>query len=63
MKLYKVLDENGQACNGGNSKWLLSKSKRPGKWMPPVKGEIVPCSNGYHLCRKEQLICWLGPTI
>ena len=56
MQLYKVL--NGRdACNGGSARWRLRR------WMPPIKGELVPCSNGYHLCREQDLIYWLGPNI
>ena len=57
-KLYKVLGKNAEAVNGGNGKW-----KRNCHWMPPIDGELVPCENGYHLCRKQDLIAWLGPTI
>ncbi len=60
---FKVLNENGQSCNGGNAQWFLPKGDRPGKWMPETKGELVPCINGYHLCRPADLIEWLGPRI
>jgi len=56
MELYKVLDGR-KSCNGGNGKWRI------GRWMRPIKGELVPCENGYHLCRREDLIHWLGPNI
>jgi len=56
MELYKVLDGR-KSCNGGEGMWRI------GRWMPPVDGELVPCENGYHLCRREDLICWLGPNI
>ena len=63
MKLYKTLGKKGQAYNGGKGKWKLPEGCCYGEWMPPVKGHIVPCANGYHLCRRGQLINWLGPTI
>lgn len=58
MNLYKVLGKNGEAVNSGNGAW-----NRNGKWMPPIEGELIPCENGYHLCRREDLIDWFGPTI
>ena len=68
MKLYKVLGKNGNAVNGGHGRWHLPKKKKdgtwiPGKWMPEIKGELIPCENGYHLCRKKDLIGWLNETI
>lgn len=63
MKLYKVLGDNGQPCNGGAGEWLLPKGNRPGKWMPAIKGPLVPCLHGYHLCRCTDLIKWLGSNI
>jgi hypothetical protein len=62
MKLYKVLDENGCAAHGGQGQWNLPTDK-PGEWMPKIKGKLVPCENGYHACRREDLIMWLGPRI
>ena len=63
MKLYKVLGDNGQPCNGGAGEWFLPKGNRPGKWMPAIKGPLVPCLHGYHLCRCTDLIKWLGSNI
>jgi hypothetical protein len=60
--LFKVLDENGHSCNGGDSEWHKPRG-RPGKWMPPIEGGLFPCANGYHLCRKHDLVEWVGPTI
>ena len=62
-KLYKVLGANGEATNGGTGKWFLPHGKRPGKWMPKIKGELIPCKNGYHLCRRQDVIHWLGPSL
>jgi len=63
MKVYKVLGENGEPVNGGHGKWSLPNRGKPGKWMPKIGGELIPCENGYHLCRRKDLINWLGPTI
>ena len=62
-KLYKVLAAGGECCNGGKGKWHLPKGKRPGKWMPEIVGDIEPCINGYHLCRKKDLVGWLNIEI
>ena len=56
MNLYKVTDEQGRAFHGGSGKWTKNR------WRS-VKGQIVPCVNGLHLCRREDLLTWLGPVI
>ncbi len=60
--LFKILDHDGTTRQGSGS-WHLPKGKRPGRWMAPIKGELVPCENGYHLCRETDLLEWLGPAI
>jgi hypothetical protein len=30
--------------------------------MPPISG-LVPCQRGYHVCRKQDLLQWCGPTL
>jgi hypothetical protein len=65
--LYKVLGSDGSAYHGGHGFWALpTKSGErwmPGDWMPTIKDELVPCSNGYHLCRREDVINWIGPYL
>jgi len=65
--LFKVLNWDGTPCHGGAGKWSLpTKTEsgwQPSEWMPPIEGELIPCWNGYHLCRPSDLICWLGPVI
>lgn len=56
MKLYKVTDANGYSMHGGTGKWT------PGKWRS-VRGDLVPCEHGLHLCRPQDLVHWLGPVI
>ena len=60
--LFKVLDTDGRPVNGGKGTWPLPRNGKPGKWLK-VEGPLVPCSNGLHLCRPDQLIEWLGPTL
>ena len=62
-RLFKVLDEGGEPCHGGRGIWSLPHDGQPGDWMPPVEGELVACKKGYHLCREQDLIKWLGPVI
>ena len=62
-RLFKVLGENGEPFHGGTGLWSLPQNGEPGEWMPPIEGKLVPCSNGYHLCREQDLLRWLGPTI
>jgi len=60
--LYKVLNADGSVCNGGTGKWPLPRNGEPGEWHW-VRGPLVPCENALHLCRREDLIYWLGPAI
>ena len=62
MKYYKVLDKGGKACNGGQGQWLLPHDGLPGEWMPTIE-DPQPCERGYHLCRPQDLVLWLGPAI
>jgi len=60
--LYKVLNADGSVCNGGTGKWPLPRNGEPGEWHR-VRGPLVPRENALHLCRREDLIYWLGPAI
>ncbi|MCR4338567.1 MAG: hypothetical protein NUW01_01630 [Gemmatimonadaceae bacterium] len=54
--LYKVLDAAQQPHHGGTGRWTK------GRWRTAT-GPLVPCENGIHYCRRDQLVRWLGPTI
>jgi hypothetical protein len=62
MPLYKVLPHNMPAtlldCG-----WPLPTPEGPGDWMPAVEGELVLFENGYDLCRPQDLVRCLGPTM
>jgi len=60
MEYYKVLNLGGE-CIYVSGSWFLPKHG-PGKWMPIVK-DLEMCESGYHLCRKKDLVEWLGPEI
>ncbi len=62
MTIYKILNHDGSARLGSVS-WHLPKGKRPGKWMTPIEGNLIPCVKGYHVCRETNLLDWLGPAI
>jgi hypothetical protein len=55
LRLFKVL--NGlKSCHGGSHTWTI------GEWVE-VSGELIPCENGIHLCREQDLVHWLGKDI
>ena len=62
MRYWKVLNGR-ESTNGGSHRWRLRV------WTPePVdeyghSGPLDPCVRGFHLCRDEQVLWWLGPTI
>ena len=49
--LYKWLS-GGQSCHGGSGQW------RKNRWRT-AKGPLVPCENGLHLCREQDLLEWV----
>ena len=61
--LYKVLAKGAYSCHGGSYRWSVPKNDKPGEWTPKAEGKLVPCENGYHLCRKQDLVHWLDETI
>ena len=61
-RVWKVLAEGGKPHHGGTGAWPLPKDGKPGAWVT-VTGDLVPCENGLHLCRRQDLIGWLGPVI
>ena len=61
-QLYKVLNGDG-ACHGGDGAWSLPHDGEPGDWMPAIVDKLVPCRNGYHLCREGDLAQWLHRDI
>ena len=53
---FKVLGDNQNSCHGGDGRWVKNR------WRT-AEGELVPCKNGIHYCRQDQLVRWLGPQI
>jgi hypothetical protein len=62
-QLYKWLNEDGRPCHGGAGRWHLPEGDAPGAWMPAIRGALIPCERGYHLCRAEDLLNWIGPAL
>ena len=52
MKYYKLFHADGSTLHGRPA-WGT-------RWQPPVKGPLVACSNGYHVCTDTQVPDWLG---
>lgn len=63
MTYYKVLDRRGRCYFGGKGRWPLPSRGRSGRWLPPVRGDLVACANGYHLVTLQQIHYWYGPEI
>lgn len=62
--LYKVLADDGSAIHGGKGRWPLPDDSRPGAWIElPAEQTIEPYGRGLHLCRRQDLVHWLGPAI
>jgi hypothetical protein len=55
MTLYKWLN-GSRSTHGGSGGW------RKGRWRS-VRGLLVPCENGLHLCREQDLLSWVAPTL
>lgn len=67
MTYYKVL-RDGKSCNGGTAEWSLpirnpDGTWMPGGWMPVIKGKLVACVKGYHICKDSHVIKWLDTEI
>ena len=60
--LYKVLRADGVPVYGLGV-WNLPHDNEPGEWMPKIAGSLVPCKNGYHLCRREDLVRHLSECV
>lgn len=62
--LYKFLNEDGTSTFQG-TKWRLPADGKRTPAMPKVKGDLVVCENGYHLCRTGDLSywAWAGPVL
>ena len=56
MTAYKVLGTRQESHHSGTGRWVKNR------WRT-VDGPLIPCENGIHYCRRDQLVRWLGPTI
>ncbi|HUW15387.1 MAG TPA: hypothetical protein VM537_37095 [Anaerolineae bacterium] len=62
MTLYKWLSNGNKPAHGGNGEWGVPKNGKPGKWWK-VRGKLVPCHNGLHLCRESDLLRWVSQDL
>jgi hypothetical protein len=59
---YKLLAEDGSACNGGSGRWHLPTADGPGEWMPCIANP-EPCARGYHLVMFDHILEWHGAAL
>jgi hypothetical protein len=57
-KLYKLTSPEGKPLHGGAGSWSKPRGKRAGAWRE-VTGKVVPCENGLHLLRLQDIGRWL----
>jgi hypothetical protein len=64
---YKWLNVDGTTPQGHGAYKLARPQKdgtyTPGAWQRRITGGLVPCRNGYHVMRADQLVYWIGPTL
>jgi len=67
VTMYKVLNEDGSCCYGGQGRWPLPTKRLDGTWTPgawlEVEGKLKSCANGLHACRDEQVLDYLGSAM
>ena len=56
MKGYKALDKDMRAVRGNGMQFEIGK-------VYSVKGEVVPCENGFHFCDKIESLNFYSPII
>src|SRR5690348_552706 len=61
-RLYKFLTADGTGPYSGQQ-WALPTDDAPGEWMPAIKGALVVCENGYHLCRERDVVWWVDTAL
>jgi hypothetical protein len=59
---YKLTTPKGEPVHGGSGKWSLPRGAKPGAWRE-VTGKIVPCRNGLHLLRAQDIGRWLAEGV
>lgn len=43
--------------------WPLPVNGAPGEWLPAVEGELELCTNGYHACKRDQIVYYLDAVL
>jgi len=61
--LFKILNSEGRACNGGDLAWTLPTQDDEGTWTPgdwhEIDGDPICCNRGFHLIRARKLFAWV----
>ena len=60
--LYKFTRPGGVAPFAIGFYYPLPHDGRPGDWTEPV-GKLVMCENGYHACRRDDVIWWFDAEL
>jgi hypothetical protein len=55
---FKCLGPGRTAAHGGSGTW-----PPVGEWTKPIRGALVPCERGWHVCSAPQLIEWLSSEV
>ena len=63
IRYFAVSDVDARFLDGQELSWPLPHGKRPGQWLPTVKGDLVAYENGYEVYTPKQLLQYLAPAI
>lgn len=61
QKFYKTTLAGGVGRHS-DFQWSLPTKNKPREWMPRIE-TVLPCTSGYHFCRRKDLIQWLDTEI
>jgi hypothetical protein len=54
---------SGAQCLFQARTWPLPAADQPGPWLEAAPGPLVPCRNGLHACRANDLAFWLADEL
>ena len=61
--LYKFTEPGGVAPMAPDYRYPLPHDGQPGDWTEPAVGDLVMCENGYHLCRRDDVVWWIDAEL
>jgi hypothetical protein len=62
MIAYKFLRSGARALFAAVD-WPVPAANGPTAWQQCAPGPLVPCRNGLHACRVEDLACWISDEL